>query len=89
MAVGDDVINRSPLAEVTKLGTRPLEVVHGTADGRIAYLNGQLLEAALQRLNPASQMWTIQGGHHVQGPFLLPDEYQQRVGAFFEAALSH
>ena len=84
---GDDVINRSPLAEAAKFGTRPFQVVHGTADKRVAVHHGLDLEAVLQRTNPASQAWIIEGSHHVEGPFLLAVEYEQRLGAFFRSAL--
>jgi dipeptidyl aminopeptidase/acylaminoacyl peptidase len=84
---GDDAINRSPLAEAAKFGTRPFQVVHGTADGRVAVHHGRDLEAVLQRANPSSQAWIIEGSHHVEGPFLLPTEYERRLGAFFHAAL--
>ncbi len=86
-AMGDDVINRSPIAEAAKLGRRPLQVVHGTADGRVAVHHARDLEAVLQRANPASEAWIIDGSHHVEGPFLHPDEYERRLGAFFHAAL--
>jgi len=84
---GDDVINRSPLKEAHRIGTRPFQVVHGTKDRRVALHHAKDLEAALQVANPASRAWLIDGAEHVQGPFLVTEEYQRRLGEFFRAAL--
>jgi fermentation-respiration switch protein FrsA (DUF1100 family) len=84
---GDDVVNRSPLREASRIGTRPFQVVHGTSDKRVALHHATDLEAALAAANPADRAWLIAGAQHVQGPFLVPAEYQRRLGAFFRAAL--
>lgn len=84
---GDDVVNRSPLNEAHKIGTRPFQVVHGTNDQRVAPHHATDLEAVLQVANPASRAWLIDGAEHVQGPFLVTEEYQRRLGEFFHAAL--
>jgi dipeptidyl aminopeptidase/acylaminoacyl peptidase len=85
--LGDDVINRSPLAEAHRIGVRPFQVVHGTADSRVPIHHATDLEAVLQEANPASRAWLIDGAQHVQGPFLVPQEYEERLGSFFRAAL--
>ncbi len=85
--LGDDVVNRSPLVEARAIGTRPFQVVHGTADQRVALHHATDLENVLAAANPANRAWLITGAQHVQGPFLVPDEYQRRLGAFFRAAL--
>jgi fermentation-respiration switch protein FrsA (DUF1100 family) len=84
---GDDVINRSPLNEARRFGTRPFQVVHGTNDQRVALHQATDLEAVLQASNPASRAWLIEEAEHVQGPFLVTEEYQRRLGEFFRAAL--
>lgn len=85
--LGDDVVNRNPLAEAHRIGTRPFQVVHGTDDARVPLHHAKDLEKVLVAANPARRAWLITGAQHVQGPFLLPDEYQRRLGAFFHAAL--
>jgi dipeptidyl aminopeptidase/acylaminoacyl peptidase len=85
--LGDDVVNRSPLAEASRIGSRPFQVVHGTNDQRVALHNARDLEAVLVAANPADRAWLIDGAQHVQGPFLVPAEYQRRLGEFFRAAL--
>jgi uncharacterized protein len=84
---GDDIVNRNPIAEARTFGTRPFQVVHGTADQRSLVHNATDLEAVLQASNPGAQAWLIDGGQHVQGPFLVPAEYERRLGTFFRAAL--
>lgn len=84
---GDDVVNRSPLNEAHKIGTRPFQVVHGMKDRRVALHHAKDLEAVLQAANPANHAWLIDGAEHVQGPFLVTAEYQRRLGEFFRAAL--
>jgi dipeptidyl aminopeptidase/acylaminoacyl peptidase len=84
---GDDVVDRSPLVEAAKIGTRPFQVVHGTSDRRVALHHATDLEQALRKANLASRAWLIDRAEHVQGPFLVPAEYQRRLGEFFRAAL--
>jgi fermentation-respiration switch protein FrsA (DUF1100 family) len=87
VVLGDDVLRYNPLDEARKIGSRPFQVVHGTSDRRVAVHHGTDLEAVLKANNPASEIWLIDGGQHVQGPFLLPAEYERRLGTFFHAAL--
>ena len=84
---GDDFVARNPLAEAVKIGTRPLQIVHGTHDKRVAMHHAVDLEDVLLRSNPSARAWLIDHGQHVQGPFLLPAEYERRLGEFFRAAL--
>lgn len=86
--LGDDLVARNPLTAAPKIGTRPLQVVHGMKDGRIGVHHAYDLERALQVANPDVRAWIIEGAHHVEGPFLLPDEYERRLGEFFGTALS-
>jgi dipeptidyl aminopeptidase/acylaminoacyl peptidase len=85
---GDEVVDRSPLAEAARIGTRPLQIVHGTRDSRVAPHHAADLEKALEAANPANRVWLIEGAEHVEGPFLVPAEYERRVGEFFHAALA-
>jgi uncharacterized protein len=84
---GHDVLGKSPLAEAARIGSRPFQVVQGTNDKRVAPHHADDLEAVLRKGNPADQVWRIEGASHVQGPFLVPGEYQRRLGEFFDAAL--
>jgi len=86
-ALGEDVIGRNPLAEARRVGSRPLQVVYGTADRRVAAHHVTDIEAVLAAANPSSRAWVIEGAAHVQGPFLVPDEYEGRLATFFHAAL--
>ena len=43
--------------------------------------------AVRQRADPAATAWLIPNGGHVQGPFLVTQDYERRLGAFFHSAL--
>ena len=86
-AFGDDFVGKSPLAEMAKMGTRPFQIVHGTADKRVNVHHATDALAVLQRSSPSATAWLIPNGEHVEGPFLLPAEYEARLGAFFHAVL--
>lgn len=84
---GDDFVGKSPLAELKKVGTRPFQVVHGSHDQRVNVHHATDAEAVLKVANPSATAWLIPNGEHVQGPFLVPEEYEARLGTFFHAAL--
>lgn len=86
-ALGDDFVTLSPLAAVAKIGTRPFQIVHGTNDLRVNVHHATDALAVQRRANPAADAWLIPNGGHVQGPFLMPSEYESRLGTFFRAAL--
>ena len=53
----------SPLQNVSKLGTRPLLLIHGTADADIPIHDSELL----QRAYPLARLLLINGAQHVKG----------------------
>jgi dipeptidyl aminopeptidase/acylaminoacyl peptidase len=86
-AFGDDFATLSPIAGVAKIGSRPFQIVHGTNDLRVNVHHATDAAAVQQRASPAAVAWLIPGGGHVQGPFLVPSEYETRLGDFFGSAL--
>ena len=86
-ALGDDFMTLSPLAAVVKIGSRPFQIVHDTNDLRVKVHHATDALAVQQRANPGATAWLIEGGGHVQGPFIVTAEYETRLGAFFHAAL--
>lgn len=87
VVLGDDIIARSPLREAGQIGRRPFQVVHGSEDARVAVHHAVDLVEVLRVANPAADAWIIPDAHHVEGPFLRPAEYEERLGSFFRAAL--
>jgi dipeptidyl aminopeptidase/acylaminoacyl peptidase len=84
---GRDPIGRSPLASVGRLGGRPVFITHGSADQRLDVRHALDLAQALARRDASWELWIVPGVGHVAALFVHPDEYEQRLAAFFGAHL--
>ena len=84
---GDNLAARSPLESVRRLGSRPLAIVHGEADGRLSAAYSRELAAAATGAGARVETWFIPGAEHVEAMFLHPGEYERRLVGFFDAAL--
>ena len=74
-----------PIAVVADIAPRPVFFIHGDADETIPVAHaGRLYQAAD---NPADELWTVPGAGHTQAYNTRPQEYLQRVTAFFNASL--
>lgn len=80
-----DVDAIDPAAVVSKISPRPLLVIHGTADDRVKFEQGEKLFAAA--LEP-KEFWRIDGIGHVKAFEHSPDEYERRVIGFLKTHLS-
>ena len=80
---GIDIGSVAPEKVIGSLGY-PVLIIHGEADERIPVEHAvRLREAAYA----GSELWTLPGVEH-SGVFdARPDEYAERVGAYFEAQL--
>jgi dipeptidyl aminopeptidase/acylaminoacyl peptidase len=85
---GDDLAARSPLDSVRRMAGRPLGIVHGELDGRLSVAYGRELAAAAQAAGATVESWFVPGEEHVQAMFSQAEEYERRLVAFFDAALS-
>jgi len=85
---GDDLLGRSPLRAVKRLGDRPVFLTHGAADGRMNVHHALDLAQALARRGASWELWVVPGAGHVEAPFLSPDEYEQRLVGFFGSHLT-
>ncbi len=74
----------SPLAEIPKIGSRPIFLIHGLADQNIRADDSRLLYAAA--VGP-KELWLVPGAAHVGSYETAPAEYQQHVNHFFEKSL--
>lgn len=74
----------STLASIQKLNGRPMMIVHGTEDEWVNVRSAYRLHEAA---GDAAGLWIIAGTKHVDGMFAYPDEYEQRLVAFFENSL--
>jgi predicted esterase len=68
-------------------GDRPVFVLHSRADPRIRVHHSQRLEAAAQNAGLGATFWYVEDVDHVQTPGVYPEEFQQRLFAFFDPVL--
>jgi fermentation-respiration switch protein FrsA (DUF1100 family) len=82
---GVDFTAIRPVEAVPKIAPRPIFFIHGETDDMIPVSHAERLYQAAA--NPADELWVVPGGHtsayHDQ-----PDEFIERVTAFFDDALS-
>jgi fermentation-respiration switch protein FrsA (DUF1100 family) len=74
----------SPLQSVSQHNNRPVFITHGTADTRLS------VDYATDLYNAAgenAELWIVEGTEHVEAMFRYPDEYNERLNAFFDSAL--
>lgn len=78
--------DNQPRRAVARLGVRPLFLIHGTADQLISVANVTQLQQAGAG-DPNLQVWVVPGAAHVRSYQNHPDDYMQRVIAFFDRYL--
>ena len=84
---GDDLLRYEPLQEVKKMGSRPFFIVHSDADQRVRVSNASDLAAAINANGGHVTPWITHGAMHIESIWDYPDEYEQKLAAFFSASL--
>ncbi|MGD8682708.1 MAG: alpha/beta fold hydrolase [Chloroflexota bacterium] len=84
---GDDVANHTVLGELAELDGRHLFITHGALDDVTFVSHAYELLDAARASDVLVDAWIVPDAGHVQAMFLHPQEYQQRLGRFFEATL--
>jgi fermentation-respiration switch protein FrsA (DUF1100 family) len=85
---GIDFFAVRPVAVVAQLAPRPLFFIHGSADTFVPPSNmGDLAAAARAAPNAQVETWIVPGATHAQSYNTQPQEYVDRVVAFYTAAL--
>lgn len=74
----------SPIASVQNNVNRPMFFVHGTED---EWIDVSAAEPLYQASGENAELWIIDGTRHVEGMFIYPEEYQERMVNFFNRAL--
>jgi fermentation-respiration switch protein FrsA (DUF1100 family) len=75
----------SPIEAIKNRPRCPLVILHGTADRVVPVAEGlRLYDAAPE----PKELWTIEGGDHVEAFTRFGDEYQPRLAAFFLNAIA-
>lgn len=84
---GDDLLAHNPSDAVRLAGDRPIYIVHGTADQRINVEHSRQLGALAEETGANVTVWIVEGVDHVMAAATNSAEYQERLVAFFTAAL--
>jgi fermentation-respiration switch protein FrsA (DUF1100 family) len=74
----------SPIRSIQKLNGRPVTIVHGSQDEWVNVNSAYRLHDAA---GDSAELWIMDGARHVEGMFLHPEEYEERLVMFFENAL--
>jgi pimeloyl-ACP methyl ester carboxylesterase len=74
-----------PESTVALIPERPILFIHGAIDAYIPPSHGQRLRAG--SVHPASELWLVPDADHAQTYMKAPDEYIERVAAFFDAQM--
>jgi fermentation-respiration switch protein FrsA (DUF1100 family) len=80
---GMDFGNDKPARSVARLGSRPVLLIHGTADDYVPLSQAYELQKA-GASDPNLQLWLVPGAEHVRAFKQMPDEYLRRVIGFFD-----
>lgn len=83
---GTDWANYLPERAMTRLNDRPVLLIHGAADNTIPVENAYRLQKAGAN-NPNLQVWITPTSDHLRSYFDHPQEYRERVLAFFDRYL--
>ena len=83
---GVDLSQVSPENSIRRLQGRSIMLIHGSDDRVVPLAQERLLQQAGG--DSIKSTWIVLGAGHVQAYRLHPDEYVQRVVAFFDAALA-
>ena len=87
LVAGDNLVAFSPQDAINNDAGRPIFIVHGTNDERINVHHTQQLAELAKQTNANVTVWMPGGVGHVMAEFALPDEYEQKLVAFFRDAL--
>ena len=75
----------APADAVAGIAPTPLVIIHGTADEVVPYSHGKRL---FELAREPKQLWTIEGGGHIEAFVNHGDEYRRRVVTYFNDALA-
>lgn len=82
--LGTNLTAHSPLESLAKNNDRPVFITHGTADTRVKV---DYADDLYQQAGTNAELWIVDGTEHVEAMFRDPQEYEERITAFFDSAL--
>ncbi len=83
---GDDLASHTVSGELASLQGRHLFVVHGASDESTYVSHAHELEDAARSAGVSVDSWIVPEAGHVGAMFLVPVEYEERLGEFFGSA---
>lgn len=83
---GDDLASHTVMGETEHLAGRHLFVAHGEEDASTYVAHAHELLARARASGVLADEWIVPGAGHLAAMFQHPDEYEARLGAFFERA---
>jgi fermentation-respiration switch protein FrsA (DUF1100 family) len=83
---GIDLAATKPVEAISHLGDRPLLLIHGTEDALVPVSHAYELQKADEG-NPNLQFWVVEGAGHTGIYDKAPQEYMQRLLAFYDKYL--
>jgi fermentation-respiration switch protein FrsA (DUF1100 family) len=81
-----NLANVRPIKAIPSLAPRPVLFIHGAEDHVIPA--AETIELYLAAGNKDNRVWIVQGAGHVKAYRHRPEEYVQRVTAFFQRYIS-
>jgi len=86
---GTDLMALTPSDGIKRMGERPLQVLHGSADSRVPYHNATDLVTFARAIGKSVTLHTFADADHTEGLLLEPDRYYQELEQFFSGALRY
>ncbi len=80
---GLDLTNTKPVESLPRLNDRPLFLIHGTEDALVPVSHAYDLQKAAAG-NPNLEFWVLEGAPHTGIYARAPEEYMQRLIAFYD-----
>jgi dipeptidyl aminopeptidase/acylaminoacyl peptidase len=84
---GENLVEHNPVDALLSAGTRPVWVVHSSADTRIGIHHSYRLQEAAQQAGINATFWFLDDVAHVRAPGVYPEEFRERLGSFFRTHL--
>jgi dipeptidyl aminopeptidase/acylaminoacyl peptidase len=85
--VGVDITSMGPLDAIAKLNSRPIAIIHGTADTRMPVKHAHALIQAVEDRGGNPYVWLVDGVDHTRAVYAHPAEYERRLAEFFGPAI--
>lgn len=82
LAVGQPMTALSPISVIDEIAPRPILLVYGSLESSLPGARKQVIAAGAN-----AELWEVPNGTHGDYWIYAPEEYTQRVTAFFDAAL--